>query len=84
MKINESQRIGAANPYSLKSAYRTDANGRKRQTDQVEFSAEALEMLSNGKSQRDQKIEELKKSVQAGTYHVDAGKLAEKLLPFLK
>lgn len=84
MKINESQRIGASNPYQMKNADRARVNERKKQTDQVQFSAEAMEMLSGNRAEREQKIEELKQAVQTGTYRVDAGKIAEKLLPFLR
>ena len=35
-------------------------------------------------AERAQRIGELKQSVSTGTYHVDAGKIAEKLWPYLK
>lgn len=37
-------------------------------------------MLESGQSER---VQQLKKAVEEGDYHVDAGKLAEKLLPYL-
>ncbi|WP_239615864.1 flagellar biosynthesis anti-sigma factor FlgM [Cohnella mopanensis] len=87
MKINETQRIGAINSYQAKSEQRTEANGRKRQSDQVHISAEALEMLSHNRAdqaERAKKIDGLKQQVATGSYFVDNGKLAEKLLPFFK
>lgn len=87
MKINETRRVGAINPYQANGGPRTESSGRKRQTDNVQFSSEAMEMLAqtrlNG-PERTQKLEELKQSVATGSYRIDAGKLAEKLLPFFK
>lgn len=87
MKINESQRIGAVNPYQKHNDQQTGAAGRKRKTDEVQISAEAQEMLSSSRvngADRAKLINELKQSVSSGTYHVEAGKIAEKMLPFLK
>jgi negative regulator of flagellin synthesis FlgM len=85
MKINETQRIGAVNPYQKQNEQRTENANRKRQTDNVQISAEAQEMLSRvNNSDRSKRIDDLKESVSSGTYHVEAGKIAEKLLPFLK
>ena len=55
--------------------------------DQVQISSEAKEMLSTSKmehAERSRHIQHLKQSVASGTYYVDSGKLAEKLLPFFK
>lgn len=87
MKINESQRIGAVNPYQKHNDQQTSTAGRKRKTDEVQISAEAQEMLSSSRvngADRAKLINELKQSVSSGTYHVEAGKIAEKMLPFLK
>ncbi|UVI29899.1 flagellar biosynthesis anti-sigma factor FlgM [Paenibacillus spongiae] len=87
MKINEPQRIGAVNPYQKHNEHRTGEMGRKRKTDEVQISAEAQEMLSYSRvnnAERTKRIEELKQEVSTGTYHVDAGKIAEKVWPFLK
>ncbi|MFC5653081.1 flagellar biosynthesis anti-sigma factor FlgM [Paenibacillus solisilvae] len=87
MKINETQRIGAVNPYQKQNEQQTGNAGRKRKTDEVQISAEAQEMLSSSRvngAERAKLINELKQSVRSGTYHVEAGKIAEKLLPFLK
>ncbi|MBD0384185.1 flagellar biosynthesis anti-sigma factor FlgM [Paenibacillus sedimenti] len=90
MKINNNQRIGAINPYKkaddAKFAHTTGKKDRPK--DQVEISAEAKELLDAQGSARTEeqtrRIEELKVSVASGTYHVDANKIAEKLLPYLK
>lgn len=87
MKINETKRIGAINSYQVKTEKLAEANVRKRQSDQVEISTEALEMLSHNRAdqaERAKKIEGLKQQVATGSYNVDNGKLAEKLLPFFK
>ncbi|WP_308636648.1 flagellar biosynthesis anti-sigma factor FlgM [Paenibacillus silvisoli] len=87
MKINQSHRINAVNPYQKQNEQQTSEIGRKRKTDKVQISAEAQEMLSSSRvnnADRSKLIEDLKQSVSAGTYHVESGKIAEKLLPFLK
>ncbi|QYR22106.1 flagellar biosynthesis anti-sigma factor FlgM [Paenibacillus sp. sptzw28] len=87
MKINEPQRIGAVNPYQKQTESRSSSANSKRRTDQVHISAEAQEMLSSSqtkKEERADRVNDLKKEVASGTYHVDAGKIAEKLWPFLK
>lgn len=90
MKINDNQRIGAINPYKKTGdATFAHATGKKgKPKDQVEISAEAKELLGASGSARTEeqslRIEELKSSVAAGTYRVDAAKLAEKILPYLK
>lgn len=87
MKINDSQRISALNHYQKLNESRTTAMNQKRQTDAVQISAEAKEMLFSSQStsaERTAHIEQLKQSVATGTYHVDAGKIAEKLLPYIK
>ncbi|MCM3628105.1 flagellar biosynthesis anti-sigma factor FlgM [Paenibacillus glycanilyticus] len=87
MKINETNRIGAYNYYQKQMEQRVDGANKKKQKDIVEISAEAKEMLSTSQTnspERQKRIEELKQSVSEGTYKVDAGKLADKLLPYLK
>ncbi|NOV00478.1 flagellar biosynthesis anti-sigma factor FlgM [Paenibacillus planticolens] len=90
MKINENQRIGAINPYKKAgdSAYTQAAGKKGKPKDQVEISAEAKELLGASGTARTEeqtlRIEQLKSSVAAGTYRVDAAKLAEKILPYLK
>ncbi|MCD9022302.1 flagellar biosynthesis anti-sigma factor FlgM [Cohnella silvisoli] len=87
MKINESQRI--ANLQKSYGKYKGAGEGAEslRKKDQVSISSEAQELLQSQQAtdaERIQKIEELKNSVSAGTYYVDAGKIAEKLLPFIR
>ncbi|GLX70883.1 flagellar biosynthesis anti-sigma factor FlgM [Paenibacillus glycanilyticus] len=87
MKINETNRIGAYNYYQKQMEQRVDAANKKKQKDSVQISAEAKEMLSTSQTnspERQKRLEELKQSISAGTYKVDAGKLADKLLPYLK
>lgn len=89
MKINETQRLGAVNPYRNKSDLRAAQTSNKQKRDDVQISSEAMEMLQsqnveNAKSpERQRQIDELKNQVSTGTYHVESGKLAEKLLPYL-
>ncbi|MCQ6563555.1 flagellar biosynthesis anti-sigma factor FlgM [Paenibacillus mendelii] len=87
MKINEPQRIGAVNPYQKQNEQRVTEAGRKKQRDNLQISSEAMEMLQSQNIQstdRQEQIDNLKRQVQTGTYHVEAGRIAEKLLPFLK
>lgn len=87
MKINETNRIGAANPYQKQNDLRADDKKKARQKDEVQISEAAKEMLSTSQissPERSKHINELKQSVASGTYHVEAGKIAEKLLPYLR
>ncbi|MFB9327048.1 flagellar biosynthesis anti-sigma factor FlgM [Paenibacillus aurantiacus] len=88
MKINDMRRVSGVNPYQKQNEARATGNTeRKQQKDEVKFSAEAMEMLSTSRSndaERTQRIQELKAQVASGTYHVDAGKLADKVLPFIR
>ncbi|MNF09875.1 Anti-sigma-28 factor, FlgM [compost metagenome] len=57
--------------------------------DEVSISDEAIQLLqaqNTGKNdpERALKIDNLKQQVSAGTYQVDASKLAEKLAPYFK
>jgi negative regulator of flagellin synthesis FlgM len=88
MKINDAQRL--ANIQKLYGNYKGAAEGNSssvKKKDEVSISSEALELHQSQQvtsAERTQKIEELKNSVSAGTYYVDAGKIAEKLLPFIR
>ncbi|WP_159885430.1 flagellar biosynthesis anti-sigma factor FlgM [Paenibacillus puerhi] len=88
MKINRTDQVGAVNSYKKAHESASPANlQKKKQKDQVEISAEAKELLNGTQGVTEtsgSKLEELKASVQTGTYHVDARKLAEKIFPFLK
>ncbi|MCI3921333.1 flagellar biosynthesis anti-sigma factor FlgM [Paenibacillus sp. TRM 82003] len=89
MKINETGRISSIQAYN-KGASSKDAKslgGKGAAKDDVRISPEAMELLEAQRSnagQRSERIEELKASVQSGTYSVSADKVAEKLLPYLK
>lgn len=86
MKINETNRIGGTNPYQKQAEIRTESASKARKKDQVQISAAAKEMLTTSKlsqAERAERINELKQSVASGTYQVEAGKIAEKLLPYL-
>jgi negative regulator of flagellin synthesis FlgM len=87
LKINDVGRIGMTNPYHKQSEQREARTERKKQTDNIQISKEAQDMHSienQSQQERVNQIANLKEQVQTGTYFVDAGKLAEKLLPFLK
>ncbi|OCT13147.1 flagellar biosynthesis anti-sigma factor FlgM [Paenibacillus pectinilyticus] len=89
MKINDNGRIGAVNPYKKTgdATFAQAAAKKGKAKDQVEISVEAKELLgAQGirTEEQSQRIEQLKASVASGTYHVAAGKIAEKLLPYLK
>lgn len=89
MKINENQRIGNINKYTQNNESRS-VNGteKKKRKDEVQISSEAKELLENTtgleSSKQRKHIEELKRSVDAGTYRVDARKIADKLYPYLR
>ncbi|TKH33166.1 flagellar biosynthesis anti-sigma factor FlgM [Paenibacillus polymyxa] len=86
MKINETNRIGAINPYQRNiETGRQEEQKKSRRKDEVSISPEAMEMLNRSSDvDRVKKIQELKQQVASGTYRVDADKIAEKLLPFFK
>ncbi|WP_028608245.1 flagellar biosynthesis anti-sigma factor FlgM [Paenibacillus harenae] len=87
MKINETNRIGALNTYQKQNEARSSEASKARKKDEVQISAAAKEMLTTsqaGSAERNERINQLKQSVTSGTYHVEAGKIAEKLLPYLK
>jgi negative regulator of flagellin synthesis FlgM len=83
MKINDTQRIAAMNTYRKSNDEKmAQAEGKKlKKKDEVNISPEAKELL--GASASKHHIEELKQSYLTGTYHVEANKIAEKLLPYI-
>ncbi|MDO3412086.1 flagellar biosynthesis anti-sigma factor FlgM [Saccharibacillus sp. CPCC 101409] len=89
MKINDTSRIGAVNPYQrTNEAQRTQETKKpEARKDEVTISPEAMQMLQAANkttdTDRTARIQELKQQVASGTYSVDANKIAEKLLPFL-
>lgn len=89
MKINGTNRVNPVNPYkSYQDQLQADGTGKKsKKKDELVISNEAKELLgtqTQGVEQSREKLEALKQAVDSGTYQVDARKLAEKLLPFLK
>ncbi|MNW26085.1 anti-sigma28 factor FlgM [compost metagenome] len=86
MKINETNRINAINPYQRnQETGRQEEQKKSRRKDEVSFSPEAMEMLQRSNdTDRAERIKELKAQVSSGTYHVDASKIANKLLPYFK
>ncbi|MEB3102339.1 flagellar biosynthesis anti-sigma factor FlgM [Ferviditalea candida] len=86
MKINDLQRIGGMNPYRKDTGTKASDNAGKRgkQKDEVHISQEAKMLHEVQEADlRSSRIQNLKQSVAAGTYHVEAQKIAEKLLPYL-
>ncbi|WP_313639213.1 flagellar biosynthesis anti-sigma factor FlgM [Paenibacillus sp.] len=89
MKINETGRINAINPYQRSAdAQRQEQMKKSTRKDEVSISDEAIQLLqaqnSGNDAERALKIDSLKQQVSAGTYQVDAAKLAEKLAPYFK
>ncbi|CAH1209597.1 hypothetical protein PAECIP111892_03263 [Paenibacillus auburnensis] len=90
MKINETGRINPINPYQRNAeAQRQDQTKKSTRKDEVSISDEAIKLLQAQKSgtidsARADKIQSLKQQVSAGTYQVDAAKLAETLAPYFK
>ncbi|MFP4975372.1 flagellar biosynthesis anti-sigma factor FlgM [Paenibacillus sp. CN-4] len=91
MKINETGRIGAINPYNRNAeTQRLEQTKKSARKDEVSFSAEAMNLLkaqaAEGKvdTERASRIQSLKQQVAAGTYNVDASVLAEKLAPYFR
>lgn len=83
MKINETSHVGGVNPYRKQAGGSLPISDvKKSKKDQVQISTEAMELLDQTRSS--EKIAELKKAVASGTYQVDAGKVAEKLWPYIK
>lgn len=84
MKINDTQRIGALNPYRKTNEDKlAQAEGkRQKKKDEVNISSEAKE-LQGSKGVVNQQVEDLKQSYLTGTYHVEARQIAEKLFRYL-
>lgn len=87
MKINDINRINGINKtYQNQAEYRKD-NKKTLAKDEVQISQEAKEMLESSRAESTERaayIHSLKEQVQSGSYYVEAGKIAEKLLPFIK
>jgi negative regulator of flagellin synthesis FlgM len=85
MNINHINRMGPTNPYyRQQEAKRVDKTAdRLSRADEVSISQQAKELAAVD-PMRKERIEQLKQSVNAGTYHVDARLIAEKLLRYFK
>lgn len=87
MKINDINRVaGISKGYQSQVEYRQQSQKSSRK-DEVQISQAAQELLESSRvenTERAEQIKALKQAVQTGTYQVEAGKLAEKLLPFFK
>ena len=87
MKINDINRINRIN-----NVYQTQNDMQKKDMkasskDMVQISEAAKQMLETSRAEsadRTERLNTLKAEIQSGTYHVEAGKVAEKLLPFFK
>ncbi|MDT3428016.1 negative regulator of flagellin synthesis FlgM [Paenibacillus forsythiae] len=90
MKVNDTGRVNPINPYQRSmESQRQDQMKKNTRKDEVSISTEAMKLLeaqNSGKAdqERAQRIQSLKQQVSAGTYQVDASKLAEKLAPYFK
>lgn len=89
MRINEPNRAGMINAYNKTGAAPVGKSGKiPMGKDEVKISTEALEMLKQVEDpnapERREKVEQLKKQVEEGTYRVSSEKIAEKFLSFWK
>lgn len=88
MKINGNNRIMGINPYQKANQPGLDkAKKTGMGRDELQISTEALEMLNSQKTEeldRKERIAELKKQIEAGTYKVDSKLIAEKMFDQLK
>ncbi|AYC28939.1 flagellar biosynthesis anti-sigma factor FlgM [Paenisporosarcina cavernae] len=85
MKINQVG-VNAVNPYKKQSQKVEAAEAKQKfASDKLEISSVAKEMQTSVYSaERAEKIAKLKESIDAGTYQVDANKLAADLVNFYK
>lgn len=81
MRIERPNSIQPVNPYRQQEMRQEEARTRGKR-DQLEISNEALELQRSQETEAERaaRIEELKERVQAGTYQVDTGLIAEKLI----
>lgn len=87
MKINDINSVARVNKSYQNQVEHRQQSSKTAKKDQVQISQAAQELLESSRAEsteRAEQIKALKQAVQTGTYHVEAGKLAEKLLPFFK
>ncbi|MMZ44640.1 Anti-sigma-28 factor, FlgM [compost metagenome] len=82
MRIERPNQIQPINPYRQQEMKQDETKVKGKGRDQLEISNEALELqrTQETEAERNERIAELKKQVQEGTYHVDAKVIAEALL----
>jgi negative regulator of flagellin synthesis FlgM len=86
MKIDETRSISMRQAYGNVASRRAEGIPDRKRVDEVHISDEAKRLLGvreARETERIQKLETLRQEVASGTYYVEAGKIAEKLLPFL-
>lgn len=89
MRIHEPNRTGMIQAYNKTGTASVSNKGKMAMgKDEVKISTEAMEMLKqvedpNAPARRE-KVEQLRKQVQEGTYHVPSEKIADKFLSFWK
>lgn len=79
--------VNSVNPYSKQQKSLKAAESKSAvSTDKIEISSAAKEMSASStyNSERAQKIQKLKEDIQAGTYQVDARKVAEDMLNYYR
>jgi negative regulator of flagellin synthesis FlgM len=82
MRIERPNQVNPINPYQQQNMKQEEVKQKAAGRDQVEISLEAMELQRSKETEaeRAERIAKLKEQVQAGTYHVDAKLLAEKLI----
>lgn len=89
MKINDYGRVNATSAYRNQLAPRdADTVKKSGRKDEVNISPEAMELLkarsgTEPDPARAEMISRLKHDVDAGSYRVEAERIAERLLPYL-
>ena len=88
MKIDHTHGLNQVNPYKKQIGQRseispTEKNGKR---DVVDISEEALKLQGDNHilSERAEKIDTLKKQIDAGQYQVDHKAVAEKMVAFFR
>jgi negative regulator of flagellin synthesis FlgM len=89
MRVNEPNRASMIHAYNKANKTQSSKEAKARMgKDEVQISSEALELLKQLEDVeapvRAEKVNELKKQIENGTYHVPSDKIAEKFLSFWK
>lgn len=86
MKINRFN-LPAVNPYKANQLKAEQAEQQnKMKTDKLEISSKAKQLseMSTFTAERNERVQQLKKQVESGTYKVDADQLASNLVKHFK